>query len=154
MKINNLIDLHADFERVWVHLLADFTLESFPVIGADVLVSGTWTFELLLCKNPVLKALEVNNTNRSLTLAGNDKGVLVIVFSTPANSALDLIFTFIDVLNSFDFHGLSKLLIVQFILRHFYLITSEIFYSESHSSKLDGVELLNLVVIFASFVFK
>ena len=119
MKINNLIDLHADFERVWVHLLADFTLESLPVIGADVLVSGTWTFELLLCENPVLKALEVNDTNRSLTLAGNDKGVLVIVFCTPANSALDLIFAFIDVLDSFDFHGLSELLIVQFILRHF-----------------------------------
>ena len=40
-------------------------------------------------------------------------------------------------------------LIVEFTLGQVHLLASEVFDSEAHSSELNGVELLNLVVKFA-----
>lgn len=154
MQINNLVDLHVNFERVGIHLFADLTLKSFPVIGAYIHICGTWSFELLLSKNPILQALEVNNTNRTFAFTSKNKRIGIVIFGTPTNSTLNLIFALINVLDTFDFHSLSKLLIIQFILGHFYLIASKILNSKSDSAELDGVELLDFIVIFASFVFQ
>jgi hypothetical protein len=30
-QINNLVNVSIDFECVWIHLLADLTLKSFPI---------------------------------------------------------------------------------------------------------------------------
>lgn len=79
---------------------------------------------------------------------------MVIVFGAPADSALDVFDALVDVIETFDLHGLSKLLVVELILRHLDLVTSEVLHSEPDSSKLDGVELLDFVIVLAGFVFK
>ena len=135
-------------------MLADFTLETLPVERSHVLILGIWRLLLLLGQHPVLEALEVNETNGTLALASNDQGVLCVFLGTPANSALNVFFILINVLNTFNLHSFSDFLIVQFFLGHFYLVASEIFDSESHSSKLDSVKLLDFVVVFTSFIFK
>jgi hypothetical protein len=70
MQIDNLVNLLTDFKRVGVHLFADLTFKSFPVVRTNILVSGAWTFVLFLSQNPVFEALEMDDTYRSLTFAG------------------------------------------------------------------------------------
>ena len=79
---------------------------------------------------------------------------MVIVFGAPTDSTLYVVFLIVDVLSSFDLHGLSKFLIVELFLGHFQLIASEILDSKSDSSEFDSVELLYFIVVFTSFVFK
>lgn len=69
MQIDNLVDLLLDLKRVGVHLFADFALEALPVVRAHIHICGTWSFELLLGEDPVLEALEVDNSNGSLAFA-------------------------------------------------------------------------------------
>jgi hypothetical protein len=151
--IDNFVDGLPDLESVRIHLFANFAFKPFPVKGPHVLVLSTWWFFLFLSKDPTFQALEMDETNGTFTFACNDKWILVIIFIAPADSALHLVhFIGINVFGSFDLHGLSQLLMVQFFLRHLHEVTFEIFDSESNSSELDSVKLLDLVIIFACFV--
>jgi hypothetical protein len=69
MQIDNLVDLLLDLKRVGVHLFADFALEALPVVRTHIHVCGTWSLELLLGEDPVLKALKVDYSNRSFAFA-------------------------------------------------------------------------------------
>lgn len=53
-QIYNFVNFLANFESVWVHLLADFAFESLPIEGSDILVSCTRRFLLFLSKDPIL----------------------------------------------------------------------------------------------------
>jgi len=151
--IDNFVDSLPDLESVRIHLLANFAFKPFPVKGPHVLVLSTWWFFLFLSKDPTLQALEMDKTDSTLAFACNDKWVLVVIFIAPTDSALDVVhFVGIDVFGSSDLHGLSQLLMVQFFLGHLHEVTFEILDSEPNSSELDSVKLLDLVVIFASFV--
>jgi len=151
--IDNFVDSLPDLESVRIHLLANFAFKPFPVKGPHVLVLSTRWFFLFLSKDPTLQALEMDKTDSTLAFACNDKWVLVVIFIAPADSALDVVhFVGIDVFGSSDLHGLSQLLMVQFFLGHLHEVTFEILDSEPNSSELDSVKLLDLVVIFASFV--
>ena len=106
--IDDFVDCLINFESVWIHLLANFTFESLPVERPNVLILSTWWFLLLLSKDPTLQALEMDQTNGSFAFACNDERIRRIIFISPADSALDLIhLAFLNILTSFDFHGLS-----------------------------------------------
>ena len=110
---------------------------------------------MLLSKNPTLKALEVDQTHRTSASASNDEWIgLWVFFISPANSALNVVRTFINVLCTFDLHSLFQLLVVKLLLGHLLLVATEVLNSESDSSEFDCVELLNFVVVFAVFIFK
>ena len=151
--IDDFVDGLTNFESVWIHLLANFAFESLPVERPNVLVLSTrWLF-LLLSENPTLQAIEVDKTHSTLAFACNDKGVGLVILVSPADSALDGVhFTLDDVFGSFDLHGLSEFLVVQLFLRHLHVVAPEILDSESDSPELDGIKLLDLVVILASLV--
>ena len=135
-------------------MLANFALETFPIKGTDILVSlRNWLF-LFLAKNPTLKALEMNETDGSLALTSDNQRIVLILICAPADSALNVILRFINVLRSLYFHGLSELLLVKFFFRHLLLVAPEVLDSESHSSEFDGIKLLNFVVILSVFVLK
>lgn len=153
--IDNFVDCWTNFESVWIHLLANFTFESLPVKRPDILVLSAWWFFLFLSEDPTLQTLEVNETDGTLAFACNDEWVLLVIFVAPADSALDLVhILFFYIFGSSDFHGLSQFLLVQLLLRHAHLVTFEIFYSKSHSTELDGVELLDLVIVLPRFIFE
>ena len=151
--IDDFVDGLTNFESVWIHLLANFAFESLPVERPNVLVLCTGWFFLLLSEDPTLQAVEVDQAHSTLAFACNDKGVGLVVLVAPADSALDGVhFAIDDVFGSFDLHGLSQFLVVQLLLRHLHVVAPEIFDSESDSSELDGVELLDLVVVLAGLV--
>lgn len=94
----------------------------------------------------------MDKTNRSFASACNNERVVRVVLVAPADTALDLIAILSDVSSSSHFHSFNQLLLVKLIFRHLELITSEIFYSKPHSTKLNGVKFLDLVVIFTALV--
>lgn len=74
-EVNNFVDVPLDFEGVWVHLFANLAFKTFPVEGTHILILSIWWFFLFLCEYPVLQALEVDEADRSLALAGNNQRV-------------------------------------------------------------------------------
>ena len=153
--VNNLVNVSIDFECVWIHLLADFTLKSFPIKWSYILILSIWRFFLLLCKNPILQALKVNQTDSTSALTGNNEWISFVMVTTPADSALDLVsICIVQIFNTDHIHSLFQFLIVKFLLSHLNAVTSEIFDSESNSSKLNSIEFLDFIVILASFIFK
>lgn len=138
-------------------MLADLTFETLPVEGSYVLVLSIWWLLLFLCQHPILKALEVNQTNGTLAFACDDKWVSFILLRTPADSALNLILTSsikLKIFETLDLLSLFEFLVIKLTFTHGDLITLEIFYSEANSSKFDGVKFLNLIVVFSGFIFK
>ena len=89
-KINDLVDCWPDLESVRVHLLTNLAFETFPVERPYVLVGGRKRFFLLLRENPRFQTGEMNQTDRSLALASDDKRISLVVLIAPANSALDV----------------------------------------------------------------
>jgi len=153
--IDNLVDNWSNLECVWVHLLTDFALESLPVETPHVLVLGTWWLLLLLSEHPRLEALEMDKTDGSSALASDNQGVGLVVLVAPADTALDLVLRgVIDVLGTLDLHGFTKLLLVELLLRHMNIVTSEVLHSESNTTKLDGIEFFDFIVILAILVFQ
>lgn len=151
--INNLVNCWSDLKGVRVHLLADLALESLPVERPHILVLGTWWFLLLLSENPRLQALEVDQTDGTSALASDNQGIGLVVFVTPADTALDLVLrSVVNILGSFDLHGFTKLLLVKLFFRHMNVVAPEVLNSESNTTKLDGVEFFDFVVILAIFV--
>ena len=73
--IDNLVDNWSNLECVWVHLLTDFALESLPVERSHILVLSAWWFFLLLCEDPTLQALKMDQTHCSFALASHNKRV-------------------------------------------------------------------------------
>lgn len=59
-----------------------------------------------------------------------------------------------DVARTLDLHGLLELLLIELILGHLLLVAPEVLNSESDSTQLDGVELLDFVIVLAVFVLK
>jgi hypothetical protein len=154
-QVNNLVNVSIDFECVWIHLLADLTLKSFPIKWSYILILSIWRFFLLLCKNPILQALKVNQTDSTSALTCNNEWIRFVMFTTPADSALDLVsICIVQIFNTDHIHCLLQFLIVKFLLSHLNAVTSEIFYSESNSSKFNSIEFLDFIVILASFIFK
>ena len=151
-QINDLEDSWPNFKCVWIHMLAYLTLETFPIKWTDILVRLRNRLLLLLTQNPTLKALEMNETDWSFTFASNNQRIIFVLICAPADSALNMILRFIDVLRSLHFHGLSKLLLVEFLFGHLLLVTSEVFYPKSYSTEFDGIKLLNFIVILSVFV--
>ena len=95
----------------------------------------------------------MNQAYRSFAGTGQDERVVMLVLVTPADSALDLVRTAVfDVLSSSDLHGLSELLLVEFLLRHLKRVAPEVLDSEPDSSDLDSVKLLNVVVVLPLFI--
>ena len=151
--IDNLVDGGTNLESVWVHLFAYLTFESLPVERSDILVLSTWWLLLLLGEHPRLQALEVDETDGASALAGDDEWVRSVILVTPADPALNLVLArIINILGALDLHGLPQFLLVQFFLRHLDVVASEVLDSKSNTTKLDGVEFLDLVVIFAVLV--
>ena len=111
---------------------------------------------MLLSKHPTLEALEVNQANRTFTFAGKNQRIGIFVFFvTPADSTLNVFFVFInDILRTAHVHGLPELLLVKFFFGHLLLVASEVLDSESHSTQLNGVKLLDFVIVLAVFVFQ
>lgn len=140
-------------------MLADLALETLPVERAYILVLSVWRFFLLLSENPIFQALEMDKTDSTFAFASYDQWICRVLLRTPANSALNLVF---DSINSFLFNILEtsnflsffEFLVIELSFTHLNLIALEIFYSEAHSSKFDGVKFLNLVVVFPGFVFE
>lgn len=64
---------------------------------------------MLLSKHPTLEALEVDKTNRTFALACENQRISIFVFFvSPADSALNVLFVFInDVLRTTDSHSFS-----------------------------------------------
>lgn len=151
--INNLVDGWSHLEGVWIHLLADLALESLPVERSHILVMGTRGLLLLLSENPGLQALEMDETDGASALACDNQRVGGVVLITPADSALDLILgSVVDVLGTFDLHGLSELLLIKFFFRHVNVVAPEVLDSESNTTKLNCVEFFDFVVIFTVFI--
>ena len=155
-QVDDLVNRPTNLERVWIHMLADFALETLPVEWAHVLILSIWWFFLFLSKHPVFETLEMNETNGTSALAGDDKRIVLILFRAPTNSALDLIFCSLitKILHSFDLLSLFKFLIIELSFTHHDLVTFEVLDSEPYSTQFDGVKFLNFVVIFSSFILK
>ena len=101
-------------------MLTNFTFETFPVKRAYVLVLGIWWFFLFLSQHPVLKALEVNETNCALAFTSDDQWIVVIFFGTPTNSTLNLVFSSFStkILHSSHFLSFLEFLIVELTFTH------------------------------------
>lgn len=91
-EIDNLVDGPLDLEGVGVHLLANLAFETLPIEWANVLVLSVWWFFLFLSKNPILQALEMNQTDGTFAFACNNQWIVWVLLRWPANSALNLIF--------------------------------------------------------------
>ena len=89
-QIYNFVNFLANFECIRIHLFADFALKSLPIERSDILVSCTRRLLLFLSKDPILQALEMNESYWTLAFTGNDKRICVIVFIAPAYSTLYL----------------------------------------------------------------
>ena len=117
------------------------------------MVLSTWGLLLLLGQNPGLEALEVDETDGTSALACDNEGVSLIVLVSPADSALNLVLrSIINILGALHLHCFSQLLVIKLLFGHVDVVAPEILDTESDSSELDGVELLDLVVILAVFV--
>jgi hypothetical protein len=101
-------------------LFADFTFETLPVKRPYVLVLGIWWFFLFLSENPILEALEMNETDSTLTLASDDQRIVLVFLGTPADSALNLVLRALmtEVLNTFHFLSLFQFLVVKLAFTH------------------------------------
>lgn len=95
----------------------------------------------------------MDETDRASALASDNEGIGFVVLITPTDSALNLILTcIINIFCSFYFHSFSQFLLIQFFFGHVNCITSEVLYSESDTTQLNGVKFFNLVVILAILV--
>lgn len=79
-----------NLKRVREHLLADFALESLPVEGAHVLSLVRRMLLLLLRLQPVLEALEMDETDGACALARDNQRVAILFVARPADTALHL----------------------------------------------------------------
>lgn len=155
-ELQVLVNTVLNLESVRIHLLADFTLEFLPVPRADIKVLSAWWLLLFLSEDPISQALEVDKTNRTLTFASDDQRVLFVVIVAPTYSTLNLVSRCIsrNIIDTLNFKSLSKLLLVEFGFRHMEFFAAEVLDSESHTTKLDGIKLLDFVVVFARLVFQ
>ena len=102
----------------------------------------------------------MNKSNGTFALASNDERIVMSLLARPADSALNLIHFGLwkalsdEFLWSLDRLGFFELLLVEFLRTHVQTVTPEVLNSEPDSSELDGIELLNLVVILAILIFQ
>ena len=150
-ELQVLVDTVFDLESIWIHLLADFTLEFLPVPRSDVKVLCTWRLLLFLSQNPISKTLEMDETYGTLTFASDNERILLVIIVTPTYSTLNLVTRSIllNIRDTLDFKSLSQLLLIKFGFRHMEFFAAEVLYSESNTTKLDSIKLLNFIVVFA-----
>ena len=102
----------------------------------------------------------MNKSNGTFALASDDERIVMSFLARPADSALNLIHFGLwkalsdEFLWSLDRLGFFELLLVEFLRTHVQTVTPEVLNSEPDSSELDGIELLNLVVILAILIFQ
>lgn len=150
-ELQVLVNTVFDLECVWIHLLANFTLEFLPVPRSYIKVLGTWWLLLFLSQDPISQTFEMDETDRTLTFAGDNQGVSFVIIVAPTYSTLNLVSmrVLLNVTKALNFKSLSKLLLIKFGFRHMEFFATEVLNSESHSTKLDSIELLDFVVVFA-----
>lgn len=150
-ELQVLVDTVFNLEGIWIHLLADFTLEFLPVPRSDVKVLGTWRLLLFLSQNPISKTFEVDEAYGTLTFASDNKRILLVIIVAPTYSTLNLVSSSIlcYIINTLDFKSLSQFLLIKFGFRHVEFFATEVLYSESNTTKLDSIKLLNFVIVFA-----
>ena len=102
----------------------------------------------------------MNKSNGTFALASDDERIVMSFLARPADSALNLIHFGLwkalsdEFLWSLDRLGFFELLLAEFLRTHVQTVTPEVLNSEPDSSELDGIELLNLVVILAILIFQ
>lgn len=102
----------------------------------------------------------MNKSNGTFALASDDERIVMSFLARPADSALNLIHFGLwkalsdEFLWSLDRLGFFELLLVEFLRTHVQTVTPEVLNSEPDSSELDGIELLNFVVILAILIFQ
>lgn len=73
--IDDFVDGLSNFKSVRIHVFANFAFESLPVERSHILVLSAWWFFLLLCEDPTLQALKMDQTHCSFALASHNKWV-------------------------------------------------------------------------------
>ena len=63
-------------------------------------------------------------------------------------------FLSLDVLGASHLHSLFEILLDELFLGRLERVTPEVLHSEAHTAQLNGVKLLNLVVIFTVSIFE
>lgn len=57
----------------------------------------------------------MDETNRTSAFTGDDEWIVLIIFVTPADTALDLVIWLMDILACANFFGLSQFLMVKLL---------------------------------------
>lgn len=155
-ELQVLVNTVFDLECVWIHLLANFTLEFLPVPRSYIKVLGTWWLLLFLSQNPVSQTFKMDETDRTLTFASDNQRVQFVIIIAPTYSTLNLVSCSIllNISESLNFKSLPELLLIQFGFRHMEFLATEVLYSESHTTKLDSIKLLDFIVVFAWLIFQ
>lgn len=89
LNINKLEKLVLSLEDVWVALLANLTFKLLPVVTGNIC---SIFLGVSLGLDPAFQALEVDQTDRTSALAGEDEGVAVLRLWVPAEPTLHLLF--------------------------------------------------------------
>lgn len=89
--VNQLVHFLISFKCVRIGILAKFTLEVSPKESHYWL----WLFSLHLHWDPILQACIVDEANCARAITWHDARILLCAFSTPAESALWLVFVFV-----------------------------------------------------------
>lgn len=87
LNVNELKKNIISFENIGIGLLADLTFKFLPVVTCHIFPVF---FYMTLRFYPILKALEMNQTNRTSALASEDQRVILIFFWAPTKSAIYL----------------------------------------------------------------
>jgi len=150
-ELQVLVNTVFDLKCVWVHLLANFTLEFLPVPRSYIKVLCTWWLLLFLSQNPISQTFKMDETNRTLTFACDNQRIELVIIIAPTYSTLNLVSgcILLNITDTLYFKSLSKLLLIEFGFRHMEFLATEVLYSESHTTKLDSIELLDFIVVFA-----
>lgn len=127
------------FERVREGRLADFALEGFPHVGVHGPLVRCFLDHSGL--EPFAEALEVQETDGSVALAGRDQRVLDGRLLAPTEFAV-LVFL---LPSHFDVLRLLQLLLPQLFFAEVRSLSPAVLYPELDTTQLDGVELVDLV---------
>jgi hypothetical protein len=113
-ELQVLVNTVFDLECVWIHLLANFTLEFLPVPRSYIKVLSTWWLLLFLSQNPVSQTFKMDETDRTLTFASDNQRVQFVIIIAPTYSTLNLVSCSIllNISESLNFKSLPELLLI------------------------------------------
>jgi len=97
----------------------------------------------------------MDETDWTFAFACNNQRIAIIIIITPADSALDLVWTQVwHILGACDLKSFTELLLIQLFSGKLKIVAFEIFNSKSYSTKFDSVKLLDFVIVFSLFIFE